>query len=238
MFRKVVIFMIFLLLSVGQVMPAFAQVDDGVYPDDPPSGVVEDSAAPAVEKGTYTPGEANSIDAGNAFMYLPFASTQNGAEANAAAPAASWVNIIYDEFCSYPNGWYNYDYGGTGHTWAYATVDGWCTGRPNGYVNKMSVVTYRYIDLTGALNARVRFRFKMTTESYYDFFRFEYSCNGGKTLWSVSYSGVYDWTTPEITMTRCKGFNNVQLRFMFQSDQIVTSTAPPALDYVIVDKFW
>lgn len=235
--RKIVTLMVFLALAVVQVMPAFAQSEDGVVPDGGSApAAVEDTRA-AADKGEFTPGESSSVDAGNKNMYLPFAIGSN--DVNAAAPAATWVTVLYDEFCSYPTGWTRYDYNGTGHAWTKAIVDGWCTAKPNGIVNKMNVTTWRTVSLSGALASRAIFRFKMSTEQAWDFFRVEYSCNSGKTYWGTpsAYSGLYGWSVATVSLDKCNGAASVRVRLTFQTDQIVLSTAAPAVDYFRVQKW-
>lgn len=238
--RKTVTVLVFLVLAAGQAMPVLSQSSDGIIPDggtDPASAIVEDNG-PAVEKGESAAGESSSIDAGNKYMFLPFAAGNR--EVDAAAPAASWVTVFYDEFCSYPSGWSRYNYNATGHVWAYAVVDGWCTAKPNGYVNKMNVTTWRTFSLAGALSSRAIIRFKMTTETYYDFFRVEYSCNSGRTFWGTpsAWSGAYGWSTATVSLANCNGASSVRLRLTFQTDASVTSTLTPAVDYVKVQKYW
>jgi hypothetical protein len=239
---KIIMLLALIALGAGQALPAFAQTDeDGVIPDgglEPLPATVEDAAA-ADAKAEFTPGEAGSFDAGKVYMYLPFAIVSGAEAASAVAPAATWQTLLYDEFCSFPSGWTTYDYNATGRNWVYATVDGYCTARANGVNHSMNVMMWRNINLVGALNARATFRFKMGTEMYWDFFRFEYSCNGGRTYWGApsAYSGTYGWSTVTISLSRCIGYSNVRVRFTFQTDRSVYSTAAPTVDYLRIEKY-
>ena len=196
-FRKLVAVMVFLVLAVGQVMPALAQSEDGLVSDD-------GSPAPA-----------------------------------AIAPAATWVDVLCDEFCSYPNGWVRDDYNGTGHNWVKATVDGRCTARPSGIGNKMNVTTWRTVSVAGGANPQAVFRFKMNTEPFWDFVRVEYSCNSGQHFWGTpsALSGVYGWTTASFSLANCAGSSNLRVRLTFQTDKIILSTQAPTLDYFKV-RHW
>lgn len=236
--RKIVTMLLFLSLALCQVAPAFAQEGDGVVPDSPASAAADTSQA-EVDKGEITPGESSSVEARNAYLYLPFAA--GGDKLQAAAPDATWVTVLYDEFCSYPTGWSRYDYNGTGHTWVKATVDGLCTARASGIVNKENVTTYRTVSVAGGTSARAIVRFKMATEQYFDFFRIEFSCGTqpGRTFygWPSAYSGSYGWSTATVSLSACAGSSTLRFRLSFQSDQSVLSTMAPTVDYVMIQKW-
>lgn len=233
---KFVVIAVFLALALFGAMPVFAQSDDGVVPDDgAPVPAAEQAAA---DKEEFTPGESSSVDAGDKFMYLPFAADTLGVEA-AGVMTPTWQVVFLDHLCSYPNGWLRNDYNGTGHAWVYATVDGVCTARPNGNVHRMNVTTTRTFSLAGALAARATFRFKMNTETNWDYLRVEYSCNGGKTYWGMpsQYSGAYGWSTATVSLDACKGYSSARIRFTYQTDRSILSALPPVLDYVKVEKY-
>jgi len=238
MFRKLVTVMVFMLLALCQVVPAFAQDEDGIVPDSPTPAAAANAGA-EVEKSEFTPGESSSVELGNALLYLPFAAGNRNLDA--AAPTATWQNVLYDEFCSYPTGWSRYDYNGTGHAWVKAIVDGFCTARANGIVNKENVTTWRTVSVAGGTNARAIVRFKMATEQYYDFFRIEFSCGTqpGRTYygWPSAYSGAYGWSTATVTLSACAGSSNLRFRLTFQTDQSVLSTMAPTVDYVKIQKW-
>lgn len=235
---KFLVLLLFLALAFGQATPVFSQSDDGIVPDD---GAAEPAAAqpdaPAVEKGELAPGEPSSAE-GDLRLFLPFAA--GGADVQAAGTVTpTWQLVFIDHMCSYPSGWYSYDYNGTSHAWVYAMVDNVCTATVNGTAHKMNVTTWRPFSLAGALAARATFRFKMNTETYYDYLRVEYSCNGGKTYWASpsAYSGAYAWSLATVSLDNCKGASNVRLRFTFQTDKNVVSALAPIIDYVKVEKF-
>jgi hypothetical protein len=235
MLRKIVVVALFLALALFQAMPVFAQSDDGVVPDD---GVAAPADAPAAEKEEFTSGESSPFDAGDKLMYLPFAAGATGVEA-AGVVTPTWQLVFIDHMCAYPNGWLRNDYNGTGQAWVFAMVDGVCTARSNGIVHKMNVTTTRVFSLAGATAARATFRFKMNTETNWDYLRVEYSCNGGKTYWGMpsQYSGVYGWSVATVSLDACKGFSSVRIRFTFQTDRSILSTLAPVVDYVKVEKF-
>jgi hypothetical protein len=149
------------------------------------------------------------------------------------------VDVLNDEFCLYPNGWFRSDYNGTGHTWVRATVDGRCVARPNGIVNKMNVFTWRTVNVAGGQNPQAVFRFKMNTETGWDFFRVEYSCNNGQRYFGTpsALSGAYGWTIAAFSLAQCAGSTNLRVRLTFQTDAIILSAQAPTLDYFKVRKF-
>lgn len=228
---------LFLALALFTAMPVFAQSEDGVVPDDGVAAPAQNDA-PAADKEEWTPGESSPFDAGDKFMYLPFAAERAGIEA-AGVMTPTWKLVFIDHMCAYPSGWLRNDYNGTGHAWAYALVEGVCTARPNGTVHRMNVTTTRTFSLAGATAARATFRFKMNTETYWDYLRVEYSCSGGKTYWGMpsQYSGAYGWSVATVPLDQCKGYSNVRIRFTYQTDRSVLSTLAPVLDYVKVEKF-
>lgn len=234
--RKSVIIAAFLALAVFAAMPVFAQSDDGVVPDD---GVAAPANAPAADKDEFTPGDSSSIDAGYKTLYLPFSAGIADQNAAAAAPAAAWQVVLLDHMCQYPNGWLRNDYNGTGHFWVFKMVDAVCVAQPNGIIHKMNTSTTRVFSLAGATAARATFRFKMNTETNWDYLNVDYSCNGGKTYWGMpsSYSGAYGWSTATVSLDACKGAASVRLRFTFQTDRSILSTLAPVLDYVKVEKY-
>lgn len=234
--RKFLVVVVLLSLALCQAAPVLAQSDDGVVPDD---GTPAIQTGEPVEKGEFTPGESSSIDAGGRNLFLPLIAGTDTVEAAAVTPAATWQVVFLDHMCSYPNGWLRNDYNGTGQSWVYAFVDGYCTATPNATGHKINVTTTRVFSLAGATAARATFRFKMNTETYWDYLRVEYSCNAGKTYWGMpsQYSGAYGWSTATIAMNNCAGYSSVRIRFTFQTDRNVLSTLPPVLDYVKVEKY-
>jgi hypothetical protein len=234
--QRFVIIAAFLALALFGAMPVFAQSDDGVVPDGGVAAPAQ-SDAPAVDKDELAPGESSSVEAGDKFMYLPFAGTAGVAAGAVVTP--TWQTVFLDHMCAYPSGWLRNDYNGTGHAWVYALVDGVCTAQPNAVVHKMNVTTTRVFSLAGALKARATFRFKMNTEALWDYLRVEYSCNGGKTYWGLpsQYSGAYGWSVATVPLDKCAGNASVRIRFTFQTDRSILSTLAPVLDYVKVEKY-
>ena len=238
MLFKLVTMLVFLALALGLAAPVSAQTDDGIVPDGGTGPAVEEDA-PFVEKGVFTPGASSSVDAGRSYLYVPFVAGQAENGVAAAAPAATWVTVVYDDMCAFPNNWSTYDYNGTGQNWVYSYIEGWCTGQPSGITNAEYTYMSTYFDLSGALSARARFRFKMQSEAYFDFLRFEYSCNSGKTNYGVihAYSGTHNWSVATVGLDKCKGYSSVMFRIAFVTDRSVLSTMAPAIDYFWVEKY-
>jgi hypothetical protein len=228
---KIVSVVLLLVLTLGQVAPALGQAEDE-----------ETSGDVAVGKDTPAAGESSSIDMEH-HVFLPL--TQSGsAEVDAAAPSAIWRTVFYDEFCSFPNAWARYDYNGTGHVWAFNIFNGLCVAQPNGYVNTMHTLMSRTFSLVGAQDARITFRFQMRSEISYDFLLTQFSCDGGATWYgqpNARSNPPAGWVVRVIKVkgTNCLGKSSVIVRYSFVTDQSVIpfNALPPALDYVLVEKF-
>jgi hypothetical protein len=213
---------------------------------DEPSGAptAEEGAEEIEEKGEITPGDANPVDAGPAVgenrVYIPSISGNDNAEAHVAAIDAT---ILLDEFCSFPSGWTRYDYDGSGHLWVEQAIGGRCVAKPNGYINDMATYMERVVNLAGGniAGAFLDFRFRMNTETGFDFLRYEYSCNNRRTWRGSTHSdsGAYGGASPgfinrTVSLAECDGSASVYIRFWFQTDRIIVGAEAPALDYVRV----
>lgn len=218
-----------------------------------PQTIGEDNVNITVEeKGKFTPGESSSIEPSDNKVHLPAVingDDDGGGEIEAASVSgASWRDVIYDEFVHFPNNWSVYDYNGTGYEWVHGIVQGWNVATPSFYVNKMNTrMTTDSFSLHHALDARVKVRFLMDTESNYDFFRYEYHCGTSNGDWhSTNYgarsgisepvNGTASWITRTYPL-ECEGYDNVKIRFTFQTDASVTYPIAPALDYVKIQQY-
>lgn len=238
---KLMWLMVLFSLTLGQVVPVLAQTDEDVPAEEETAGDVV-----AVEKGEPAAGESSSFDPGkfNFQVFLPVLRNSTATEVNAAATSATWQTVFYDEMCSFPASWSLYDYNATGHSWVYRTVDGLCTAQPSGYVNKMHTYMYRTFSLAGAKDARVTFRFKMTSEAYWDFLLTQVSCDGGASWHGTPHArsnppAGFNIRVMALAKTPCLKKPNVILRFAFMTDAIIVpgGAFPPAVDYVWVEKF-
>jgi hypothetical protein len=150
---------------------------------------------------------------------------------------AGWNDVINQGFESstpWPSGkWITYD---CSHT---STQGIWATTFSKAYLSTKSVhvragtTPYNYNTCTwmragpfsfvGATNARIFFKYWLDTEVGYDFFRFEYSCNG-VNAWKggEAVSGnVGAWANAQFSLKPCIGRSQVFVQFTFVSDQSV-----------------
>jgi hypothetical protein len=229
--------MVVLALTLGQYSLASAQADG----DDPANAATAEDAEDVQEKGELTAGESSPTDAGRSQeagphrLFVPYIAGSGG-EVGAAATNAL---VLFDDLCAFPNGWTRQDYLGTGDAWAPAIVGGFCVARPTRYINRMAVIMERPVDLRfGNINgAFLRFRFRMRTETAFDFLRYEFSCNGRRTWRGSTHSdsGSFpNFTTRTINISECDGFQTVWIRFWFQTDLSVIGAERPSIDFVEV----
>lgn len=208
---------------------------------------VEADAQQVQEKEQAAPGEANPVDSGPAIeigserVFIPLLSGNGNGGVHAAAVDTT---ILLDEFCSFPNGWTVADDNpaAPAHAWTQQTVLNRCVARPNAYDNGMSVRMTRNISTIGGdiAGANLTFRFRMNTETGFDFLRYEFSCNSRKT-WrggtTIADSGAFGGTSfvnRTISLVPCDESSSVQIRFWFHTDSSVIGTERPALDSVTI----
>jgi len=236
--------MVLLALTLSQNAPARAQAPNG---DTANSSPAEEDAQQVGEKDQYTPGEANPVDPGDAIeipyvgserLFIPSVSGGSGGEASAAAVDST---IFSDSFCSFPNGWSR---GGGPGAWTQQVIGGFCVARPDSYVNNMAIHMTRNFSTIGGniAGANVTFRFRMNTETGFDFLRYEFSCNNRQT-WrggvTIADSGAFGGASPgfvnrTISLVPCDESASVFLRFWFTTDTSVIGAERPALDSVTV----
>lgn len=235
--HKLSIILVLLSLALTPFTSVFAQAVEGT-----PTPTTTDDTTVIPEKGEFTPGESSSIDSGKSNIFIPLVTSGSGNNVDAASPSFSWQVVFLDELCSFPSSWTVTDRNGTNQRWTRQTVSGYCTAKPNMYTNKMNTYMERTFSLVSAVDARLTFRFKMNTESTFDFLRYEYSCNGGKSWTSRSVhaeSGpVPFWTVRTVSLTECIAQSSVIVRFTFDTDDTVTGSEAPVIDYVKVEKLW
>ena len=91
----------------------------------------------------------------------------------------------------------------------------------------------------GATDAGMLFQYWLDTELGYDFFRWEYTCNGGVggewTGQAVS-GNVGMWENTIFSLKPCVGKHGVYVQFMFVSDQSVNYQGV-WVDNVRIQKF-
>lgn len=231
-------------LVLSPASSLLAQAPAGNTGDTADSPDVEEDAQQVEEKDQYTPGEADPVDAGPAIgserLYIP--SVSGGTGSGEARVAAVDATIFTDSFCSFPNGWSR---GGTPGAWIQQNIGVFCVARPDRYVNNMAIHMTRNFSTIGGniTGANATFRFRMNTETGFDFLRYEFSCNNRKT-WrggtTIADSGAYGGASPGfVTRTIslapfCDESASVFLRFWFTTDNIVIGAERPALDSVTV----
>jgi len=239
---KLICFTLLFALTLGQITAVKAQEVDSA------DAAAEEATAggEAVDKTTTAPGESSNTDPNRDRLFLPITQTGPVNEANvqAAAVEAKWSTVLYDEMCSFPNGWSRYDYNGTGYSWVYNTVGGYCTAQPNGYGNVENTLMQRTFSLTGAKDARITFRFMMKSEINYDFLLTQYSCDSGATWNGTPHArsnppAGWQLRTINLKGSPCLKKPTVILRFAFVTDASVVPAGAlaPAIDYIWVEKY-
>jgi hypothetical protein len=152
---------------------------------------------------------------------------------------ADWVNIglnhSFEGTAAWPSGkWIAYD---CSHT---STQGIWSKTTSKAYVGTTSVhprggtTPYNYNTCTwmrfgpfgvnaGATDARMVFNYWLDSEVGYDFFRWEYNCDGVAGEWTgQAVSGnVGIWKAKIFSLKPCIGKTQVYVQFFFQSDQSV-----------------
>jgi hypothetical protein len=160
-----------------------------------------------------------------------------GARRAPTAEAAHWRGIATQTFESTfppPSGkWVVNDYNGpTGGTefWDDAASpmpvsgsDFWAAHPADGHVPYPNLVDswmrYGPFSLANASDARVTFRYLLQTEPNYDFFGWEYSCNGVGGWHATSVSGSQaTWKTVTMSLRPCIHKTNVFVRWTFHAD--------------------
>lgn len=199
------------------------------------------------EKDQAAPGEANPVDNGPAIeigperLLIPLLSGSGNGGADAAAVDTT---IFDDEMCGFPAGWVVADDNPAApvFAWTGQVLLGRCVARPNGYVNGMAIRMTRTINTIGGTiaGANMTFRFRMNTETGFDFLRYEFSCNsrktwrGGTTIADSGAFGGASFIDRTISLVPCDESSSVQIRFWFTTDSSVIGTERPALDRVTV----
>jgi hypothetical protein len=170
-------------------------------------------------------------------LYLP--GLHNEGQAGAASVDAAWRRIFEDTFeTSFPSGlWAASDYngsqvggfnywkragGGYNSTWAVTPTGGYT------YPDFMDTwMRYGPFSLAGALDARFSFAYWLSSEQFYDYFSWEYSCKGAANWKGQSRSGMINqWVGPIVSLKECIGYTNVYIRFTFKSDYSNPTPAP------------
>jgi hypothetical protein len=211
----------------------------------------------AVAEKASTVSNADDADKAEQFgnsLYLP--STQNDSPSGDSAGIAhhnGWHTIMFEGFGGvFPAGCWtvrdtNGGYDGI-HQWDDALAGGFWYGHPNdGFIYRNIMDTYMRCgplnlqNVAGdpVLGARLLFSYWLDTEAGYDFFSWEYSCNG-VTNWSggesrSGYAGV--WRHVNTSLNNCIGSANVYIRFNFRSDNIITDNGV-WVDNIYVQKFY
>ena len=178
-------------------------------------------------------------------MLVPLASEQS--------QAAGWQNIHVQGFegPTFPTGsWITYDcsYTSTQGIWnktSSKAYSGTAAVHPRGGVtphnyNTCTWMRYGPFSLAGgATDARMFFQYWLDTELGYDFFRWEYTCDGGVggewTGQAVS-GNVGMWENTIFSLKPCVGKHGVYVQFMFVSDQSVNYQGV-WVDNVRIQKF-
>lgn len=237
-----ILMLVVLTINPTPVFAQEAETDD----DMPiPAGPVDDSARvehPLIEKWTYHEGTPNSVDLGDHTVFVPFFSYGSAPDIEGAEVNRTWYTIFEDEMCDFPAGWWTYNYGYTGSYWDMYYVNGRCAAQPNTYSDNMLTYMRINVDLTGAIDGRMAFKWRSDTESYYDYLVYEYSCDGG-LIWRTGYghrlSGDWNgtWYWNNVNLRKCAGYPDVTLSIGFMTDGSVTYPLAPAIDYVRVEKY-
>jgi hypothetical protein len=94
------------------------------------------------------------------------------------------------------------------------------------YINHThTYMQYGPFSLVGALDAKLTFHYWLDSELNFDFFRWEYSCNGTSGNWAggMARSGFpNEWTSVTTSLKSCLDKSNVYVRFWFVSDYNVS----------------
>jgi hypothetical protein len=217
------------VLLLSQAQSGFAQ--PYAPEDDPSTGADAASAEPAVVKEAE--GTADVEQEPKILMYLPIVETGTG-QAEAADTTAVWQTITYQTFEGvWPSGsWRTFDYDGAhGGTQVWNDVSSrpytgyWSAHPTNGapYPNYVhSIMEYGPFSLASASSARFSFYYYIDTEARYDFFNWQYSCDGGLTWNGGEFrSGLFGWRSVSRTLP-CAGYSQVYMRWVFRSDYSVT----------------
>lgn len=178
-------------------------------------------------------------------LYLP--GMRNDEQAGVAAVTATWREIHRQNFEGiFPTaGWSVSDYNGSTvgtrpHASANVVWDDTSTkaysgnwaAHPNDWSSYTSLtdtwMRYGPFSLVGATDARFTFFYWLDSEAYYDFFTWEYSCNGVTNWVGQSRSGaIKRWAAANTSLLSCIGSSNVYIRFSFKSDYSNPSNPAP-----------
>jgi hypothetical protein len=264
-FRGTRLFMVVVLMLLGLVLsPAQNLYAQGAEPAVGPTDATaaEDDAswqstdAATSKADAMGPLEADDVDKTQQFdsnVYLP--GVQVAPQVGTAATDAFWHTMMFEGFEGiWPAGcWSVRDNNGVydgSHLWD-DTNTGHYSGSWSAHPNDGAI--YRNIMDThmrcgpinlqhagaGVTAARLRFVYWLDTEAAYDFFHWEYSCNG-VTNWvgGQERSGrPGTWLSVNHSLNSCIGYTNVYIRFNFRSDDSVTDNGV-WVDNIYVEKFY
>jgi len=186
-------------------------------------------------------------------LYIPNVQTEPQAE---VAHHNGWHTVMFEGFeGAFPAGcWSVRDNNGAydgSHLWddtaTGAYVGSWSAHPNDGAIYRNIMDTHMRCGPLNLQNvsgdpvtaARLTFRYWLDTEASYDFFSWEYSCNG-ITNWTAGqkrsgFSGA--WVGVTTSLNGCIGSANVYIRFHFSSDNSVTDNGV-WVDQVRVEKFY
>ena len=172
------------------------------------------------------------------------------------ATAAAWTNVLKEGFeSSFPpsdSKWSIRDYNGPSVgsapnangavIWDDNATRGnggsYWSAHPNDWTSYANFthtyMKYGPLDLTGAIDAKVKFAYWLDSELNYDFFSYGYSCDGGRKWTETSLSGsLKRWKNGKMALASCVGSSTVYVRWGFVSD--FDSPTNPAPTGVWVD---
>jgi hypothetical protein len=186
-------------------------------------------------------------------LYLPGIQTEEQA---AIAHHNGWHTILFEGFeAAFPAGcWTVRDNNGGFdgiHQWDDTNTgafSGSWSAHPNDgavYHNIMDThmrcgpLDLRAVDGDPVTSARLLFVYWLDTEPAFDFFSWEYSCNG-TTNWTGGQSRSGNpgaWLSVNNSLSSCIGSANVYIRFLFRSDQSIVDNGV-WVDNIRVQKFY
>lgn len=174
-------------------------------------------------------------------------------EAQGMDPAVATWHVIENEGFEgvWPDaGWSSFDYNraavGGSFTWddtsRRAKTGSWSAHPTDGAIPygifQHTKMTFGPFSLVGATDAKFSFSYFLATEAFFDFFSWEYSCDGGTSWVSQQKSGSSAglWKTVTQSIKTCAGKPSVFVQFTFVSDDSF-GLEGAYVDNVLIQKF-
>jgi len=255
-FRNYRLVMVVVWLVLGlvtyPVQSLFAQVTEV----DDAAVILQGSDEPVNEKPTVT-GDNATEDPAKAQqfgqqLYLPGVQAGTPEGKAEAAHHNGWHTLFSDGFeGAFPGPWTIYDNNGGNLIWGdtfnpnLACAGNWAAHPADGFTpypnNTDNWIRYGPFNLNNVQGdpitaARFSFCYWLDSEAFWDYFSWEYSCNGGLDWIAREQSGrpgVFRNVT--VSLNSCLGSSNVYIRFTFHADQIVQDQGV-WLDSVRIDR--